>query len=239
LVKQNIDMHQTAIVFGATGLVGKELIFELLESIQYAKVTAIVRNTLPLAHPKLEQMIIKDFYKLNDHAQQFSADCFFCCIGTTIKTAGSKEAFRKVDLDIPVRIATIAETIRVPNLIIVSSIGANAQSSNFYLKTKGEMEQMVKAIYHGNLKFARPSFLIGNRGEFRFGEKVAKVMNAIFGIFMLGPLAKYRGIRSWDVARSLVKLPELPKEKILIQSDELQQLSGKNRNAKAPIFPTI
>jgi len=232
-------MNQTAIVFGATGLVGKELIFELLESIQYVKIKAVVRNTLPIAHPKLEQMIVKDFMKLNDYADQLTADTFFCCIGTTIKTAGSQEAFQKIDLGIPLKIATIAESIKVPNLIVVSSIGANAQSSNFYLRTKGEMEQKVQAIYHGNLKFAQPSFLIGNRSEFRFGEKVAQILNATFGILMLGPLAKYKGIHACDVARSMIKLPELPKEKIFIQSDELHQIAGKNRKTKSPIFPRI
>ena len=142
-------MNQTATVFGATGLVGKELIFELLESIHYTKVKAVVRNTLPLAHPKLEQIVIKDFNNLKDLASHLTSDVFFCCIGTTIKKAGSQEAFKKVDLDLPVKIATIAESIHVPNLIIVSSIGANAHSSNFYLRTKGEMEQKVQDVFHG------------------------------------------------------------------------------------------
>jgi uncharacterized protein YbjT (DUF2867 family) len=229
----------TAIVFGATGLVGKELIFGLLESIQCVKVKAVVRTVLPLAHPKLEQIIVKDFNKLKDYAPQLAADVFFCCIGTTIKKAGSQEAFKNVDLDIPVIIAAIAESIHVPNLIVVSSIGANAKSKNFYLRTKGEMEQKVQLVYHGNLKFIQPSFLIGNRGEFRFGEKVAKVLNAVFGIFMLGPLAKYRGIHSGEVANSMILLTNFPKEKIFVQSDELRRIAGKIKKAKVPMFPKI
>ena len=232
-------MHQTATVFGATGLVGKELIFELLESIPYVKVKAVVRNTLPMAHPKLEQIVIKDFNNLKDLASHLTSDVFFCCIGTTIKKAGSQEAFKKVDLDLPVKIAAIAESIHVPNLIIVSSIGANAHASNFYLRTKGEMEQKVQEVYHGNLKFVQPSFLIGHRVEFRFGEKIANVVMRVFGIFMFGPLAKYKGIHSIDVARSMIRLSESSKEKIFVKSDELHKLAGEKKRQKAPMFPRI
>ena len=232
-------MHQTATVFGATGLVGKELIFELLESIPYVKVKAVVRNKLPLAHPKLEQIVIKDFSNLKDQASHLTSDVFFCCIGTTIKKAGSQEEFKKVDLDLPVKIATIAESIHVPNLIIVSSIGANAHSQNFYLRTKGEMEQKVRDVYHGNLKFVQPSFLIGNRAEFRFGEKIANVLIRVLGIFMFGPLAKYKGIHSTDVARSMIRLTESTKEKIFVKSDELHKIAGQNKRQKVPMFPRI
>jgi uncharacterized protein YbjT (DUF2867 family) len=232
-------MNQTATVFGATGLVGKELIFELLESIPYTKVKAVVRNTLPLAHPKLEQIVVKDFNYLKDSAPQFISDVFYCCVGTTIKKAGSQEEFKKIDLDIPLRIATIAESIHVPNLVIVSSIGANAQSKNFYLRTKGEMEQKVQAVYHGNLKFVQPSFLVGNRSEFRFGEKAAKVLNTIFGIFMFGPMAKYKGIHATDVARSMIKLAESAKEIVFIKSDKLHKIAGENKRPKTPMFPKI
>jgi uncharacterized protein YbjT (DUF2867 family) len=232
-------MHQTATIFGATGLVGKELIFELLESIPYTKVKAVVRNTLPLAHPKLEQIVIKDFNNLKDHASHLTSDVFFCCIGTTIKKAGSQEEFKKVDIDLPVKIAIIAESIHVPNLIIISSIGANAHSQNFYLRTKGEMEQRVQDVYHGNLKFVQPSFLIGNRAEFRFGEKIANVLIRALGIFMFGPLAKYKGIHSTDVARSMIRLAESTKEKIFAKSDELHKIAGENKRQKVPMFPRI
>jgi uncharacterized protein YbjT (DUF2867 family) len=232
-------MNQTAIVFGATGLVGKELVFELLENARYLNVKAVVRRALPLSHPKLEQIIVNDFAKLDDYWKQLAADVFFCCIGTTIKAAGSQEAFKKVDIDIPVKIATIAEALKVPHLIVISSVGANANSPNFYLRTKGEMEQQVQAAYHGNLKFVRPSFLIGNRGEFRIGEKIAKALNTILRIFMIGSLAKYKGIYSWDVAWAMIQVIEFPKEKIFIESDELQKIAGKNKRAKPPLIPGI
>jgi uncharacterized protein YbjT (DUF2867 family) len=232
-------MNQTATAFGATGLVGKELIFELLESIPYLKVKAVVRKTLPIAHPKLEQIIIKDFENLKDYAPQLTSDVFFCCIGTTIKKAGNQDAFKKVDLDIPLKIATIAESIHVPNLVVVSSIGANANSGNFYLRTKGEMEQKVQTAYHGNLKIVQPSFLVGNRAEFRFGEKVAKVFNMVCGIFMFGPLAKYKGIHATDVARSMIKLAESSKDIVIVQSDKLHKIAGENKRPKVPAFPRI
>ena len=144
-------MNKTAIVFGATGLVGKELIFELLEDQRFLKVKAIVRNPLPLSHSKLDQVILKDYSNLDSIASQLSADAYFCCIGTTIKKAGSQDAFRKIDFDIPLKIAKLAESLQVPTLVVISSIGASATTANFYLRTKGEMEQEVRKAFNGNL----------------------------------------------------------------------------------------
>jgi len=225
-------MTKSAIVFGATGLVGKELIFELIEHSRFLKVKAVVRKTLPFSNAKLEQLIATDFTNLDHISINLSADVFFCCIGTTIKKAGSQEAFKKVDLDIPVAIARLAESLQIPHLVIISSIGANAQTSNFYLKTKGEMEQQVQAVYHGNLKIIRPSFLIGNRAEFRPGEKVAIAIAKALRIIMIGPLAKYKGIESWDVARAMIQSINLPKERIFVESDELQRMAKKEKQTK-------
>lgn len=225
-------MNKTAIVFGATGLVGKELIFELLEDADFPKVTAVVRKTLPFSNPKLEQIIESDFTNLDHLSVQIDADVFFCCIGTTIKKAGSQDAFKKVDLDIPVAIARLADSLRVSNLVIISSLGVNAQTSNFYLKTKAEMEQQVQATYHGNLKIVRPSFLLGNRTEYRPVEKIAGVVAKVLSVVMIGPLAKYKGIEAWDVARAMIQTINLPKERIIVESDELQRMAKKAKPTK-------
>ena len=220
----------TAAVFGATGLVGKQLVFELLEDQRFLNVKAIVRNPLPLSHAKLDQIVLKDYTGLESFKEQLAADVYFCCIGTTIKNAGSQEAFRKIDYAIPVQIAALAESLKVPALIIISSIGSNARTSNFYLRTKGEMEQEVQHQYKGNLKFMRPSLLLGHRGEFRFGEKLAQLMMKIGGVVMLGPLLKYKGIQAWDVAWGMIKSMELPKAKIYIESNEIHQLAGARKS---------
>lgn len=220
-------MNKTAIVFGATGLVGKELVFELLEDQRFLKVKAVVRNPLPLSHSKLEQVILKDYSELDRIAPQLSADAYFCCIGTTIKRAGSQEAFRKIDFDIPVKIAKLAHSLQVPTLVVISSLGATVKTSNFYLRTKGEMEEAVQKEFSGNLKFMRPSLLLGHRAEFRFGERVAQIVMKPIGVLMFGPLSKYKGIHSWDVAKGMIKSMDLPKDKIILESNEIRKLAGQ------------
>jgi uncharacterized protein YbjT (DUF2867 family) len=225
-------MNNTAIVFGATGLVGKELIFELLEDERFSKIKAIVRRTLPISNSKLEQITLNDFLNLESISSQLTGNYFFCCIGTTINKAGSQEVFRQIDLNIPLLIAWTAESLNVPHLVVISSVGANDQSSNFYLRTKGQMEQQVMSVYKGNLKIVRPSMLLGNRSEFRLGERIAGILITALGIFMIGPLGKYKGIKSWDVARGMINATELPKDQIFIPSDELRKLANKNRKTK-------
>lgn len=222
-------MNQTAVVFGATGMVGKELVYELLEGSEFLKVIAIVRNTLPIANGKLEQLAINDYSQLAQHKEKLNADVYFCCIGTTIKKAGSQDAFRKVDYDIPVQVSRLAQELGITSLVIISSIGASANTSNFYLRTKGEMEQAVKEIFKGNLKIVRPSLLMGHRNEFRFGEKAATIVMKALGILMIGPLKKYKGIYAWDVARAMIKSTSLPKETIILESDKLADLAKKKK----------
>jgi uncharacterized protein YbjT (DUF2867 family) len=218
------DINKIAVVFGATGLVGKELVKELSENNDFERIVAVVRKKLSITEPKLEQVQIDDFSKLPDLQDKLKSGVFFCCIGTTIKTAGSKEAFIKVDLEIPKKIAHLAETLSIPALVVISSIGANIASSNFYLRTKGEMEKSVREIYSGKLKFVRPSLLIGNRDEFRFGEKGAVVFMKVFGWIFAGPLRKYRGIYARDVARVMIKISYFKADKMIYESDEMLDL---------------
>jgi len=216
---------KSAVVFGATGLVGKELIKALLENMDFEKITAVVRSPLILTDPKLKQLKLSDFSKLMELKDKLRAGVYFCCIGTTIKRAGSKHAFTGVDLEIPKKIAQIADALSVPSLVAISSIGADAGSSNFYLKTKGEMEKSLREIYHGNLKFVRPSLLMGNRDEFRLGEKVSVAFMKGFGWLFAGPFKKYRGIYARDVARAMIKISGLPPDKMIYESNELQGLA--------------
>lgn len=215
---------KSAVVFGATGLVGNELLKLLLSDNSYKKVTAVIRKKMLINHEKLIQVEIKDYQELANFSDELHADAYFCCIGTTLKKAGSQEAFRKVDHDIPVMIGQLAEDLSVPSLVIISSIGANASSSNFYLRTKGEMEASVRKVYSGNLKFVRPSLLIGKREEFRFGEKTAIVFMKIFGWLFFGPLKRYKGIDAVKVASAMIKLADERSGKLVCESDELQNL---------------
>jgi uncharacterized protein YbjT (DUF2867 family) len=218
-------IKKSAVVFGATGLVGKELINALLDNNDFESITAVVRQQLVLTNPKLKQIKLSDFSKLMDLPDKLKAGAFFCCIGTTIKAAGTKEAFTKVDLEIPKQIAQLAESLSAASLVVISSIGADANSSNFYLRTKGEMEKAVRKIYNGNLKFVRPSLLMGNRDEFRFGEKISFIFMKGFGWMFSGPLKKYRGIYAHDVARAMIKISDHPENKMIYESDELFKLA--------------
>ncbi len=215
---------KTAVVFGSTGLVGKELVNELLGQSEFVKVKAVARRDLTVSHPKLEIVHLADYAKLMELKDKCYADTYFCCIGTTIKIAGTKEKFRQTDLDIPVQIAQLAESLLIPSMVVISSIGASDHSSNFYLRAKGEMEKSVRESYSGNLKIVRPSLLMGNRDDVRFGEKAATKFMNIFGWMFAGPLKKYKGIRARDLARAMIKTTRFPAEKIIFESEELQDI---------------
>ncbi len=210
-------MKKTAVVFGATGLVGETLVNLLISNEDYAKIIQVIRKESNDVHPKVQSIVLADYSKLHQYKIMLAADDFFCCVGTTIKKAGSKEAFKNVDLKIPEYIAHLAEELSVPNLVIVSSIGANAASGNFYLRTKGEMEASVKSIYHGNLKFMRPSLLIGNRKEFRFTERISVIMMKLLDWTMVGPLRKYRGIHVSKVAAAMIHATKESTPEIVIE----------------------
>jgi nucleoside-diphosphate-sugar epimerase len=224
-MEKQTDTKKTAVVFGATGLVGKELTAHLCSGSDYERVLLVVRKKLSDTDPRVEQYQIADFDRLMDLKDKLKAQAFFCCIGTTIKTAGSKEAFTKVDLGIPKKIAQLAEALSVKVLVVISSVGANPQSSNFYLKTKGEMEKAVREIYSGKVRIVRPSLLMGKRNEFRFGEKVSAGFMKAFGWMFAGPLRKYRGIYASDVAGVMIKLSHFKSDKVIYESDELQELA--------------
>lgn len=217
-------MNKTAVVFGATGLVGRELTRELLLDSEYESIVIVTRKELPELNPKLEQIILPDFSGLLQLQDKLAAETYFCCIGTTIKIAGTQDAFKKVDYGIPVSIAQLAQDLNVANLVIISSIGADSGSPNFYLRTKGEMENEVKRIYSGNLKIVRPSLLMGKRAEYRFTEKFAVVFMKSLGWMFIGPLKKYCGINAADVAKAMIRISFLPSGKAVYESDELQDL---------------
>src|SRR4051812_1542384 len=191
-----INQPRTAILVGATGLVGGALLEMLIADISFKRIITFSRRPLSIQHPKVEvvETDFIDFYSLEKYFKE--ADAVFCCIGTTIKQAGSKEQFRKVDYEIPVHLADHAYKNNVRTFIIVSSLGADAKSKNFYLKTKGEMERDLASFKFIKIAFVRPSFLVGPRKEFRLMEKVMQVLMIFITPFLQGPLKKYRPIQN-------------------------------------------
>ncbi len=218
-------MKQSAVVFGATGLVGSELIKQLLADDRYGRVVAVTRRLLSVTHPDLEQVLVDDYSQLQHFSGQLQASVYFCCIGTTQKKTKDPIAYRKTDVAMPVQIARLAASLGVPALIVISSIGASTRSANFYLRTKGDMELAVRAAFPGRLVFVRPSLLMGNRREFRFGESISCVMMVLFGWMLVGRLSSYRGIRVSVLAKAMMALSGMPHTDPLYETTELKRLA--------------
>lgn len=216
--------NKTAVLFGATGLVGQKLLQQLLQDKAYQKIVVFARHKINIQHNKL-QLIITDFQDEKFLSQNLFGDVLFCCLGTTIKKAGSQAAFRKVDYELPVLLAQIASKNKFSSFLVISSIGANASSKNFYLRTKGEMEQAVLAIPFKTTIIVRPSLLLGKRKEVRTGESLGKILSTIASPIFIGPLRAYKPIHSHDVAVAMVHLSHEESIKKIVESSELQKIA--------------
>ena len=214
-----VEIMKTAIIIGATGLIGSALVEQILENSAYSKVVLLLRKPLTISHPKLIQEVI-DFDKSD--ASKIVGDDLFCAMGTTLAKAGSKEAQYKIDCTYPFEIGKIAKANGVKQYILVSSIGADFSSSNFYLKTKGDLEQKIKSLDFQNFVSLRPSFLLGDRKEFRLGEKIGVIIAKVLSPLMLGGLKKYRGIEASKVAKSMQSLANQGLTSVhFVKSDEI------------------
>ena len=186
-----------ALVIGGTGLIGRQLIDLLLADERYS-VIALVRKPLAITHEKLLQVA---FNFDNPDKQEVAADEIFCCMGTTIKAAGSKPAFYKVDYEYVLTIAQAGYSNGVKKFALVSSMGANKNSNIFYSKTKGAIEAAVALIGYGGLFIFRPSILLGRRTKFRMGETIGKFLMASFAFALP---KKYKPIKTSQVAKAMV-----------------------------------
>ena len=217
---------KTALIIGSTGLIGSELLNLLLESSHYTKVITFVKRDTGIKHPKLTQHII-DFDKPETYKELVVGDDFFCTIGTTIKKAGSQKAFRKVDFEYPRQFAAFALQNRVKQFLIISSLGADANSGNFYLKTKGEIQDFLKDCNFESVAVLQPSLLLGNRTEFRLGEKVGAFFMKTLSFLFLGNLKKYKPIEGKTVAKALLKIAQKNDTGFKIyESDVIQEIGN-------------
>ncbi|MBD8388993.1 NAD(P)H-binding protein [Dysgonomonas sp. BGC7] len=223
-------MTKTAIIIGSTGLTGSLLLKILLSSNIYNQVISFVRKELKISHPKLIQHVI-DFDNPDSYQDLVKGDDMFCCLGTTIKKAGSQKAFEKVDLEYPTLFAKAAAINGVKQFSIISSLGANPQSGNFYLKTKGRCEEALRVLAFKSTSIFRPSLLLGNRKEFRVGERLAEYVMRIFSILMVGPLKKYRAIKAKRVAFAMFQIAQSDSVGFHIyQSDEISDIYTEAKN---------
>lgn len=196
---------QTAVVIGATGLIGSQLVQLLLDDAAFTTVRILVRRPVSASHPKLIVQIVA-FDNYHDLKEKISAGhSIFCCVGTTQKKVkGDKVAYRKVDFDIPVNTANAAIENGFKNYLLISSVGANLASGNFYLQLKGSVEDTISKLPFESIHFFRPSLLLGDRKEFRAGEKLAQVSMKALSFLFLEPFKKYKPIQSIDVAKAMI-----------------------------------
>lgn len=197
---------QIAVVIGASGLIGSQVLEQLLKDASFSLVKILVRTPLDIKHSKLQQELV-DFNNDEDFRNKLgSGDCIFCCVGTTQKKVhGDKEAYRKVDFDIPVNAARFGIENGFKKYFLVSAVGANEESKNFYLKLKGETENAIKEFNFESIGIFQPSILLGARNEKRSGEAIVKKLMKLFSLFLLGGLKKYRAIDAADVAKAMIE----------------------------------
>lgn len=197
------DSGRTAILLGATGLVGSTCLQGLLANPAYTRVVVLGRRLLGGQHSKLEQHVL-DLDQLAAHAPLLGGDDLYLCLGTTRRKAGSKEAFRHVDYDYTVEAARLGAARGMTKLLLVSALGADAHSSFFYNRVKGETEEAVRSLPFRAVHIFRPSLLLGERNDSRPFERVAVAMSRGMGFLWSGPLRKYRPVTAEDVAEAMI-----------------------------------
>ncbi len=201
-------MSKTALVAGATGLVGRALLNKLLEDDSYSTVKVIGR-TLPSARPPKLQFILSDFSDLEKLGAQLAADDVYCCLGTTLRRAGSKAAFERVDYHMVVDLARAARKAGAKKFLVVSAAGSSLRSPSFYSRVKARMEQAVGDAGLETVHILRPSLLLGERAEFRPGEWLAQKLSPLLSRLLDGPLKKYRPISAEAVADAMIVLAKM------------------------------
>jgi len=215
---------KNAIIAGSTGLVGSALVSQLIQDESFESVILFLRKQNGSNHPKIKPVIV-DFDNLENNAYSDTPTHAYCCLGTTIKKAGSKDAQYKIDHDYVIAFAKVCKQMGVKTFSVVSSLGANFESKNFYLNTKGQMEEDLKSLGFETLIIVRPSLLLGNRNEFRLGEKIASFCMKLFSPFFIGSLKKYKGIQDVAVAKAMIYYSSFSNKGTFIhENDELLDL---------------
>jgi uncharacterized protein YbjT (DUF2867 family) len=224
---------KTALLFGYTGLIGGILAELLLNDDRYSEVKVFVRGNIEKTHPKLK-IIINPLHDPNEISDEIMGDELFCCLGTTMKKAGSKAKFEKVDFELPVEIARIASQNGVNKFLVVSSIGANSHAKGFYLKTKGRMEEKIKSFPFGQVVIMRPSLLLGQREEKRMGEEIGKILAGITSFLFKGRLRKFKPIHAENVAKAMLYMANTHSAKRVFESDVIEELSRQQQLISIP-----
>ena len=220
-------MGKTALIAGSTGLIGNELLRFLLNAKEYDQVTAIVRRPLEVKDYKLIERVV-DFDRLDEYIDLFAVDDVFCCLGTTIKKAKTKEAMWKIDVDYPVKIARLSSLQGARQFLLVSSMNADPGSPIFYPKMKGKLEEEIKQIPFETTAIFRPSLLLGERAEFRLGERAAAAFFTKVPFLFAGPFKKYKAIEGRTVASAMYQVAQMDMPGLTVyRSEKIEEIGVK------------
>ena len=214
---------KTALLFGASGLVGSHILSQLISNNNYSKIKLFVRSSIDISDPKIE-IIQTDFNNLENHREDIKGDDCFFCIGTTKQNSPNKNEYRRVELDVPKEIAQIAKSNSVNSFVFVSSGYADPKSSGDYLKFKGEVEEELKKLNFPKLGIMRPSFLLGDRKEKRVGEKIGIFVFKLLSPLFLGPLKKMKPIHSAIVAKGMIAIIQNDSSQTIYESNEISEI---------------
>ena len=214
---------KTALLFGASGLVGSHVLSQLISNNNYSKIKLFVRSSIDISDPKIE-IIQTDFNNLENHREDIKGDDCFFCIGTTKQNSPDKNEYRRVELEVPKQIAQIAKSNLVNSFVFVSSGYADPKSSGDYLKFKGEVEEELKRLNFPKLGIMRPSFLLGDRKEKRVGEKIGIFVFKLLSPLFLGPLKKMKPIHSAIVAKGMIAIIQNDSSQTIFESNEISEI---------------
>jgi len=214
---------KTALVFGSSGLVGSHVLNQLIQHSNYSKIKLFVRSSIKVNDRKIE-LIQTDFNNLEQHREEMMGDECFFCIGTTKKNSPDKNEYQRIELDIPKQIAQIAKSNNINSYFFVSSGYANSKSSGDYLKYKGLVEEEILSLGFSKVGIMRPSFILGDRKEFRLGEKIGIIIFKLLNPLFIGPLKKMKSIHSETIAKAMIKLANENNNQKIFESDRISDL---------------
>lgn len=217
-------MPKTAIILGASGATGGEVLRLLLNDSRYEKVKLFSRSSVNNSHPKIEEHLA-DLFELEKLKADFTADEVYCCIGTTKAKTPDKGTYRKIDYGIPVAAAKLAKANNIPTFIVISALGADTESRIFYNRTKGEMQDDVLGANVATTYILQPSLIVAERNDGRIMEKMASGFMKLLNPLLQGSAAKYRSIKAGKIAKAMVWLANNEYSDIFITSDKIEKIS--------------
>ena len=217
---------KTALIFGSSGLIGNHLLDFILKDNYYQKIKLFVRSNIDIKDSRIE-IIYDDFINIDNLKNSIVGDDCFFCIGTTKKDTPNKNEYRRIEYDIPVNIAKIAKLNSINSFYYVSSMGANSNVSNSYLKNKGEVEDELTKLNFNKLAILKPSLLLGNRKKFRLGERIAQLIMTKLTFIFMGKMKKYKPIKAIDVVKAMINIIKNDYKINFFESDKLLELSKK------------